>query len=277
LEDEKLFGLIPGPDFPTGGEITSTQGIRDAYTTGRGSIPLRGVATVEEMQAQGRGRHRRTAIVVTELPFQVNKAAWIEKVAALVNGGHLDGISDIRDESDREGIRVVIELKREFAPQAVLRQLYKQTPLQINFGAIFLAIAEGQPRQLSLRQTLQAFLEFREQTLRRRYTHELEQTEAQLHLVSGLIRALEHLDEVIDILRQAADGPSAKAALQEQLAFSEAQANAILAMPLRRLTGLERQNLQNELAKLTERQGILQTLLSDRREFFKALKKSYGR
>ena len=270
LSDEKLFEIIPGPDFPTGGEIVGNEGIRDAYTKGRGTIPVRGVVHSETVAGR---RMRRTALVVTELPFQVNKANWIEKVANLVNHGHIEGIADIRDESDREGIRVVIELKRETDPQTVLYHLYKQTPLQVNFGAIFLALVENQPRQLSLRETLQEFLKFREEALIRRYTHELEQTQQRLHLVSGLLKAIAYLDRVIDILRQAADGSTAKTTLQSELEFSEEQAQAILAMPLRRLTALEQHNLQQEFDELSQRQEYLQKLLSDRQELLKALKK----
>ncbi|MBD2773459.1 DNA gyrase subunit A [Iningainema tapete] len=272
LSNEKLFELIPGPDFPTGGEIVGNAGIREAYTTGKGGIVLRGVATFEEINP-GRGSKRRTAIVVTELPYQVNKAGWIEKIAELVNQGRLVGIADLRDESDRTGMRVVIELKRDTNPNEVLQQLYHLTALQTNFGAILLSIVNGQPRQLSLRQLLQEFLNFREQTLSRRYSHELEKAESRLLLVSGLLIALSQLDEVIDILRHAADGTTAKIELQNRLSLSEVQADAILAMPLRRLTSLEQQNLQKESEQLTEQIQLLRTLLSDRRELLKSLKK----
>jgi DNA gyrase subunit A len=272
LPDEKLFELIPGPDFPTGGKIVGDVGIREAYTTGKGSIILRGVAQVEEVPL-GRGSKRRTAIIVTELPYQVNKAGWIEKVAELVNQGRLQGIADLRDESDRQGMRVVIELKRDTNPQEVLQSLYHQTALQTNFGAILLALVNGQPRQLTLRQLLQEFLSFREQTLSRRYTHELEKAENRLHLVEGLLAALSQLDEVVDVLRHAADGTSAKISLQNQLNLSEVQADAILAMPLRRLTSLEQQNLQKEFEQLNEQIQSLRILLNDRHELLKSLKK----
>jgi DNA gyrase subunit A len=272
LSDEHLFELIPGPDFPTGGEIIGTEGIREAYTTGRGSIPMRGIAQVEDIQV-GRGRHRRTAIVVTELPYQVNKAAWIEKIAELVNHGRIEGIADLRDESDREGMRVVIELKREAHFQVVLNNLYKHTPLQTNFGAILLALTNGQPRQLSLRELLQEFLTFREETLTRQYNHELQQAQSRIHLVEGLLSALSHLDGVIDVLRNAPDGTTAKVTLQTQFNFSDRQSDAILAMPLRRLTGLEQQNLQSEFEQLTKQIHQLQKLLGDRHELLKALKK----
>ncbi|MEG4960128.1 MULTISPECIES: DNA topoisomerase (ATP-hydrolyzing) [unclassified Microcoleus] len=274
LSDEKLIELIPGPDFPTGGEIVATEGIVDAYTKGRGSIAVRGVAGVEEVPGNRKVR-TKTAIVVTEFPFQVNKAAWIEKVAELVNSGRLDGISDLRDESDREGIRVVIELKREFTPEAVLARLYQQTDLQTNFGAILLAIVNGQPRQLTLRQLLQEFLDFREVTLTRRYNYELQAAERRCHIVQGLMLALTNLDTAIDILRNSPDGTTAKQTLQVRLNLSESQADAILAMPMRRLTGLERQNLQSEFDELMANIQELQRLLSDRRELLKALKKEF--
>ncbi|MBD2306585.1 DNA gyrase subunit A [Chroococcidiopsis sp. FACHB-1243] len=273
LSDDKLFELIPGPDFPTGGEIIGSTGIREAYTTGRGSITIRGIAQIEEIQTGVKRSRRTTAIVVTELPYQVNKAGWIEKVAELVNQGRIEGIGDLRDESDRQGMRVVIELKRDADPQVVLRQLYHHTSLQTNFGAIFLALVDQQPRQLSLRQLLQEFLNFREQTLIRRYTHDLNRAESRVHLVEGLLTALSHLDEVITILRQASDGSTAKITLQNELQLSEAQADAILAMPMRRLTGLEQKNLQTEFESLSEQIQTLRRLLSDRHELLKALKK----
>ncbi|WGV27177.1 DNA gyrase subunit A [Halotia branconii] len=272
LSDEKLLKLIPGPDFPTGGEIVGDTGIKEAYSTGKGGILLRGVATLEEI-APVRGSKRRTAIIITELPYQVNKAGWIEKVADLVNQGRLQGISDLRDESDREGMRVVIELKRDTDPQEVLQHLYHQTALQTTFGAILLAIVDGQPRQLSLRQILQEFLNFREETLNRRYGYELDKAESRLHVVAGLLKALSNLDAVIEILRRAADGSTAKINLCTQLDLSEVQGDAILAMPLRRLTSLEQQNLQQEFDQLSEQISLLQRLLSDRRELLKSMKK----
>ncbi|MBD2260214.1 DNA gyrase subunit A [Pseudanabaena sp. FACHB-2040] len=272
ITDEQLFEIIPGPDFPTGGEIIGTEGIYDAYRTGRGSIPLRGVVRFEEVRP-GRGKQRRNAIIVTELPFQVNKAGWIEKIADLVNNGRLDGIADIRDESDREGMRVVIELKREAQAQRVLHDLYRMTPLQTNFGAIMLALEDGQPRQMPLREILLAFLNFREETLTRQYQHELDKTQARLHIIEGLLTALGNLDTVIDILRNAPDGTTAKQVFQQQFDLSERQSDAILAMPLRRLTGLERQNLEKEFQEASTQRNELQRLLNDRKELLKALKK----
>ena len=272
LPDDDLFAIIPGPDFPTGGEIVGTEGIREAYTTGRGSISMRGIAQLEDIPAS-RGRQQRQALIITELPYQVNKASWIEKIADLVNQGRIEDIQDIRDESDRDGMRVVIELKREANPQLILSKLYKMTPLQSNFGAIFLALADGQPRQMSLRELLQYFLSFRETTLTRQYEYELNKASGQIHLLEGLTNALDNLDRVIDILRNAPDGTTAKRQFQAELEFSDRQCDAILAMPLRRLTGLERQKLQTEYSELSARMGELQTLLGNRRELMKAIKK----
>lgn len=272
LSNDKLFDLIPGPDFPTGAEIIDTKGIHDAYRTGRGGIPIRGVASFEEISV-GKGKRSRQAIIVTELPYQVNKASWITKIASLVNQGRIEGIADIRDESDREGMRVVIEIKREAQPHLILNDLYKMTPLQTNFGALMLAIEDGQPRQLSLREILEAFLTFREETLIRQYSHELAQKQARAHVVEGLIVALNHLDEVIEILRSAADGTTAKVSLQTRFELSDRQSDSILSMPLRRLTGLEQQKLRDEANELAARIGELQTLVEDRSVLMKSLKR----
>ncbi len=272
LANEKLFDLIPGPDFPTGAEIIETSGIYDAYRTGRGSIPIRGIASFEEIKP-GKGKRSRQAIVVTELPYQVNKASWITKIASLVNQGRIEGIIDIRDESDREGMRVVIELKREAQPQLILSDLYKMTPLQTNFGALMLAIEDGQPRQLSLREILEAFLSFREETLIRQYTYELTNKQARAHIVEGLLIALDNIDDVIAVLRNAADGTTAKMRMQADLGLSDRQADSILAMPMRRLTGLEQQKLRDEAEELTTRISLLQALVEDRSVLMKSLKK----
>lgn len=274
LSDRQLWEIIPGPDFPTGGEILDREGIQQAYGEGRGIIPLRGVVHQETLYHRARKRKQKIkALVVTELPYQVNKAAWIEKVAKLVNEGKLTGISDIRDESDRQGMRVVVELKRDANPQEVLEFLYKKTPLQQNFGAILLALVDNQPQQLSLRALLNTFLDFREQTLHRKYHHELEEKRDRLHLLNGFVTALNHLDPLIDILRQAADGTTAKLRLQEELGLSLSQADAILGMPMRRITALEQQKLLDEQQALLQEIQRLETLLSDRHELLKSLKK----
>jgi DNA gyrase subunit A len=276
LPDAKLWELIPGPDFPTGGEIMGIEGIHDAYRTGKGIITVRGISHVEVASVQAKltkSKKRRDSLIVTELPFQVNKAAWIEKIAELVNAGKIDGIADLRDESDREGMRVVIEIKRDSEPSHVLDQLYRQTALQSNFGAIMLAIVEGQPRQLSLRQLLEEFLKFREITLTRQYNNELEQAQKRVHTLSGLLTALDNLDAVINILRNAPDGTTAKAIFQTELDLSDTQADAILAMPMRRLTGLEKKNIQTEFQELNTKIDGLNNLLLDRNELLKSLKK----
>ncbi len=270
LGAEQLLQLIPGPDFPGGGEIINPQGIREAYTTGRGTITVRGRTHLEQGK---RGRQQRTLMVVEELPYAVNKAAWIEKVAQLVTEGHLVGIADLRDESDREGMRVVLELRREVNPPEVLMQLHKQTALESNFGVIFLAIVDGQPRQLTLKQILEEFIQFREQTLRRRYTYELGQTQTRQQVVAGILRALENLDQVILVLRQARDRVAAKAALGEQLQLSVEQVEAVLAVPLGQLISLEQAALEQEQAQLVSRAGQLQRYLQERRELLKVIKR----
>ncbi|MBE9195614.1 DNA topoisomerase 4 subunit A [Synechocystis sp. LEGE 06083] len=273
LSDQELFKLIPGPDFPTGGHILDSEGIIQAYQTGRGLIPVRGVSHIETVRGEKKRSHNRTAIVITELPFQVNKAAWIEKIANLVNDGKLDGISDLRDESDRTGMRVVIELKRDANADTILKKLYRMTPLQSNFGVIFLALVNNQPIQMSLRQILREFLQFREDTLLRQYENELGESRRRWELLAGLLIGLENLDTLIEILRFASDGTTAKIQLQQRLGLSEPQGDAILGMPLRRITGLEREKLVREHTDLAQRIQQLETLIGDRQERLKALKK----
>lgn len=273
LSDEKLWEIIPGPDFPTGGQILEVEGIKEAYKIGKGSIPLRGVTKTETLILEGRRPRERTAIIVTELPYQVNKAGWIEKIADLVTQGKIEGIADIRDESDRTGMRVVIEIKKDTKVKTVLEQLYTKTALQTNFGAILLSLVNNKPCQLSLKDTLNEFLKFREETLIRQYGHELEEGRKRRHLLQGLLISLNNLDTVIDILRHAADGSTAKIQLQEQLDITHLQADSILAMPLRRLTGLERQKLEEEFSELEQKIQQLEVLLNDRHELLKSLKK----
>ena len=275
LSDEALLKLIPGPDFPTGGEIPVSHGLQDAYTHGRGSIPLRGVAHVEAIQT-GKGRRRRNAVVVTELPYQLSKASWIEKLAEQVNDGRLNGIADIRDESDREGMRVVIELRRDGQPEVVLQELFRRTTLQNNFGAILLALVDGKPTQLSLRRVLEIFLEFRETTALRRYRFSLDKVSQRLEVVKGLLQALNQLQEVILLISQAPEAARAAAALQVQLGLSSAQVEAVLAMPLRRLTGLERQGLETERQNLEAERARLRVLVEDRNSRVKVLIQQLG-
>ena len=258
----ELMRLIPGPDFPTGGQILGTSGIREAYMTGRGSVTMRGVATIETIEQ--RGRPDREAIIITELPFQTNKAALIEKIAEMVNERRLEGIADIRDESDRTGMRIVIELKRDAYPRVVLNNLYKQTPLQSNFGVNMLALVNGEPQILSLKQLLEVFLEFRVETIVRRTRYQLRKAEERDHLLQGLLIALANLDGIIDMIRHAADAPTAKQELMDSYGLSEAQADAILQMQLRRLTALEAEKIQQEHDDLVAQIQDLQDILARR-------------
>jgi DNA gyrase subunit A len=273
LPDEQLLSLIPAPDFPTGGIIMNQDGVREAYLTGRGSITVRGVAAVEQFGGKGTGKRQKLAIIITELPYQVNKSAWIEKIADLVNNAKIDGISDIRDESDREGMRVVIELKKDFAPEMVLEQLYRQTALQSTFGASLLALQGSIPKQMTLRELLQEFLTFREETLVKRFRYQLQKAQEKMHLVEGLVLVLQDLDRLIRILRFANNSALAKTDLQTEFGLSETQAEAILSMPLRRITAIEQQKLREELATLQQQVTKLERLLGDRRELLKFLKK----
>jgi DNA gyrase subunit A len=259
LTNDDLMRYIPGPDFPTGAQIFGTSGIREAYTTGRGSITMRGIARIETIEH--RNRPDREAIIITELPFQVNKAALIEKIAELVNDRRIDGIADIRDESDREGMRIVIELRRDAYPRVVLNNLYKLTPLQANFGVNMLALVDGEPQLLTLKQFLQVFLDFRIETITRRTRYELRKAEERDHLLQGLLIALQNLDAIIALIRHAEDVPTAKQELIDSYSLSEAQADAILQMQLRRLTALEAEKIQQEhndlQVKITDLRDIL--------------------
>ncbi|WP_013322087.1 DNA topoisomerase (ATP-hydrolyzing) subunit A [Gloeothece verrucosa] len=258
----ELMKYIPGPDFPTGGQILGRSGIKDAYISGRGSITMRGVAEIETIQH--RGRPDRDAIIVTELPYQTNKAALIEKIAELVNDKRIDGIADIRDESDRDGMRIVIELKRDAYARVVLNNLYKQTPIQANFGANMLALVNGEPQILNLKDFLGVFLEFRVQVIIRRTTYELRKAEERDHILQGLLVALANLDPIIQLIRQAADTSSAKRELVEQFGLSEVQADAILQMQLRRLTALESEKIQAEHQELQRKIADLTDILQRR-------------
>jgi DNA gyrase subunit A len=273
LPDEQLLSLIPAPDFPTGGIIMNQEGVREAYLTGRGSITVRGVAAVEQFGGKGTGKRAKLAIIITELPYQVNKAAWIEKIAELVNNEKINGIADIRDESDREGMRVVIELKKDIAPEVILEQLYRQTALQSTFGASLLALQGSQPKQMSLRELLQEFLSFREETLVKRFRYQLKKAQEKSHLLEGLVLVLADIDRLIRILRFANNSALAKTDLQTEFGLSEIQAEAILSMPLRRITAFEQQKIREELETLQQQIAKLEKLLGDRRELLKFLKK----
>ncbi len=262
LTDIQLMQYIPGPDFPTGGQILGTTGIREAYTTGRGSITMRGVAEIETVEQ--RGRPEREAIIITQLPYQTNKAALIEKIAEMVNDKRLEGIADIRDESDRDGMRIVIELKRDAYPRVVLNNLYKQTPVQANFGANMLALVNGEPQLLTLKQFLNVFLDFRIEAITRRTRYELRKAEERDHLLQGLLIALSNLDAMIELIRHAADTPTARQGLMESYGLSEAQADGILQMQLRRLTALEADKIRSEHEELQTQITDLQDILARR-------------
>lgn len=258
----ELMQHVTGPDFPTGAQILGRTGIREAYTTGRGSIIMRGVASIETIEQ--RGRPDREAIIVTELPYQTNKAALIEKIAEMVNDKKIDGISDIRDESDRDGMRIVIELKRDAYPRVVLNNLFKQTPLQANFGCNMLALVNGEPQLLTLKQFLEVFLNFRIGTIIRRTQYQLRKAEERDHILQGLLIALENLDAIIALIRGAADTASAKQELMESYQLSESQADAILQMQLRRLTALEAEKIHQEHEELQRKIADLQDILAKR-------------
>ena len=259
LEERALLAIIPGPDFPTGGQILGRRGIRETYTTGRGSVTMRGVANIETIEAKG--RPDRDAVIITELPYQTNKAALIERIAELVNDKKLEGIADIRDESDRDGMRIVIELRRDAYPQVVLNNLFKLTPLQNNFNAYLLALVKGEPILLTLRKMLEVFLDFRVETIERRTRYLLRKAEERDHILLGLLIALDNLDAIIALIRSAADTASARQGLMDQFGLSDVQADAILQMQLRRLTALEADKIRLEhedlLAKITDYQDIL--------------------
>ncbi|MDJ0714065.1 MAG: DNA gyrase subunit A [Prochloraceae cyanobacterium] len=262
ISEQELRTYILGPDFPTGGQILGRSGIKDAYTKGRGSITMRGVAEIETLNQ--RGRQEKEAIVITELPYQTNKAALIEKIAELVNDKRIEGISDIRDESDRNGMRVVIELKRDAYPKVVLNNLYKQTPLQANFSANMLALVNREPQLLTLKQFLQVFLDFRIEVITRRTQYQLRKARERDHILQGLLIALENLDAVIEMIRASADAATAKSELVDRFGFSPIQAEEILRMQLRRLTALESEKIQAEHQELVSRIEDLEDILARR-------------
>ncbi|MBI5816053.1 MAG: DNA gyrase subunit A [Nitrospinae bacterium] len=242
---DDLMEFIPGPDFPTGGEIHGSTGIRSAYHLGRGLIIMRSKATIEPME-----KGDREQIIISEIPYQVNKARLIEKVAELTRDKKVPGISDIRDESDREGMRIVIELKRDAMGQVVLNQLYKHTQLQETFGVILISLVDGQPKQLNLKEMLHHFKEHRIEIITRRTLFDLARAREREHILSGFAKALDHLDAVIELIRKASSPDDARKQLISRFEFSEIQAKAILDLRLQRLTGLERQKIMDELAEI---------------------------
>lgn len=263
---DELMEYIPGPDFPTGGIIDGVKGIREAYSTGRGRVRVRGRIETEESKTG------RVSLVVKEIPYQLNKAALIERIAALVREKRLTGISDLRDESDREGIRIVIELKRGEEPELVLNKLYKYTDLQSTFGIIMLALVNNVPKILTLKQVLEEYLKHRFEVITRRTRYDLDKAEKRDHILQGFRIALENIDRIIELIRAAKDGNEAKEALIEKYAFSEVQAKAILDMKLQRLTGLEREKIEQEFQELEIKIRELKAILADDNKIYEIMK-----
>ncbi|MBP1685070.1 MAG: gyrase subunit [Deltaproteobacteria bacterium] len=266
LDVEALMQYVPGPDFPTAGFIHGKRAIREAYTTGKGILQLRARAATETDKRSG-----RVSIIVKEIPYQVNKARLIERIAELVNDKKIEGISDLRDESDREGMRIVIELKKDAIPEIVLNQLYKLTPMQDSFGIIMLAIVDGRPKLLTLKDALKVFIAHRKDVVVRRTVFELRKAEERLHILEGLKIALAHLDAVIALIRKAESPAAAKAGLVQQFQLSEIQAQAILDMRLQRLTGLEREKILAEHAETLRQIARYKEILADEREVYKII------
>ncbi|HWQ58648.1 MAG TPA: DNA gyrase subunit A, partial [Clostridia bacterium] len=254
---EELMAYVPGPDFPTGAIIMGNAGVRQAYRTGRGRVIVRAKAEIEEM---GGGRSR---IVVTEIPYQVNKARLVEKIAELVHDRRIEGISALRDETDRHGMRIVIELKRDVNANVILNQLYKHTQMQDTFGVIMLCLVDGEPKVLNLREMLYHYLRHQEQVVTRRTQYDLDRAKERLHILEGLLIALDNIDEVVDIIKHSESVPAAKAALCARFGLSEKQAQAILDMRLARLTGLEREKILEERDELKKIVEYYESVLAD--------------
>ncbi|HBB25168.1 MAG TPA: DNA gyrase subunit A, partial [Bacteroidetes bacterium] len=258
ITNQELLKHVTAPDFPTGGIIYGYEGVRSAYTTGRGKILVRAKASIET------NKQGREAIVVSELPYQVSKAGLIEKIADLVKAKSLEDISDIRDESDRDGMRIVIELKRDAVPMVVLNNLYKHTQMQVTFGVIMLALVNGRPRILTLKELMEEFLKHRNEVIVRRTQFDLDAAEKRAHILEGFIIALDNIDAVIKTIKESKDVPTASSRLQERFGLSEIQAKAILDMRLQRLTGLEREKIQNEYAELIKTIEYLRSVLASK-------------
>ncbi len=269
LEDistEQLMEFLPGPDFPTGGTIVGRESIRQAYSTGRGKLTIRAVAQIEEL------KNGRSVIRITEIPYQVNKSSLIERIADLVRDGKLDSIADLRDESDRNGMSIYVELKRGVQPKKVLNQLYKYTALQTTYGIHLLALVNTEPRVLSLRRALQVFIEHRQTVIRRRSEFELDKARQRLHILDGYLIALANLDEVIRTIRESKDSENAKANLVERFKLTEIQAQAILDLQLRRLAALERLKIEQEHQEVLDRITFLEDLLANPQKILGVIK-----
>ncbi len=267
---DELMTIVKGPDFPTGATILGTRGINEAYRTGRGKIKVRAVTDIEPM-ANGKNR-----IVVTELPYMVNKARLIEKIAELVKDKKIDGITELRDESDRSGMRVCIELRRDVNPNVILNQLYKHTQLQDTFGVIMLALVDNEPKVLNLYDALSVYLRHQQDVVTRRTKYDLNKAEERAHILQGLLIALDHIDEVIKIIRAAKNVAEAKAQLMENFGLDDAQAQAIVDMRLRALTGLERERLEQEYAELMKKIDEFKLILSDEKVLLGVIKEEIG-
>ncbi len=263
---EDLLKIVKGPDFPTGGIIYGTQGIRDCYLNGRGSMRMRSKVQVEE------GKGGRMSLVVTEIPFQVNKTSLLEKIAQMVREGKIAGISDLRDESDRDGMRIVVELKKDANPKVVLNQLFMHTPLSTSFGAIMLALVDNRPQVLTLRGLLDQYVRHRREVVRRRTEFDLAEAERRAHILEGLKIALDHLDEVIALIRKSKDTEMAREGLVKAFKLSEIQANAILEMRLARLTGLERDKIQAEYLEVIKLIEQLRSILASEQKMLSIIK-----
>ncbi len=263
---DKLMEFLPGPDFPTGGIILGRESIRQMYSTGRGKLTIRGVAEVEEL------KNGRQVIYITELPYQVNKAVLIERIAELVRAGKIEAISDLRDESDRRGMRIYVELKRNAQPKKVLNQLYKYTLLQTTFGVHMLALVNNEPRALSLRRALKVYIEHRQVVIQRRSEYELDKARARAHILDGYLIALANLDDVIQTIRQSPDAETAKTRLVDRFKLTEIQAQAILDMQLRRLAALERQKIEDEHKEVMTRIAYLEDLLTHPKKILDVIK-----
>lgn len=263
---DELMNYVKGPDFPTGAIIMGKKGIQDTYRTGRGSIKVRAKTEIEEMS---HGKHR---IIVTEIPYQVNKARLVENIAELSKQKVIEGITALRDESDRNGMRIVIELRSDINPQIMLNNLFKHTQLEINFGAIMLSLVDGHPRVLSLKQMMYYYLKHQEEVITRRSRYELDKAKAKAHILEGLLIALDHIDEVIKTIRASKTDGEAKDSLMSKFELSEKQSVAILDMRLRRLTGLEREKIESDYKDVMEVIAYLEDLLSDRNKIMKVVK-----
>jgi DNA gyrase subunit A len=267
---ENLMQLVPAPDFPTGGILYGLEGVRDAYRTGRGNVQIRARAFIEKTK-----KGDRESIVVTEIPYQVNKARLLERIAELARDRDIEEIADLRDESDRDGTRVVIELKKDAVAEVVLNNLYKLTQLQVSFGVQLLAIVQNQPRTLTLKQTLEEFLAYRKEVVTRRTLYLLKKAEARAHVLEGLKIALSHLDAVIKLIRASKDPKEAKEGLVKKFDLSEIQAQAILDMRLQRLTGLEREKILEELKELQKEIARLKKILAEEKELLRVIAQEF--